>query len=66
MNPAPLPAKGTAAHSLPLEFCFLLLGTLLPWADACSCSMVHPQQAFYNTDIVIRAKAVSKKEVDLI
>ena len=66
MNPAPLPAKGTAACSLPLAFCFLLLGTLLPWADTCSCSPVHPQQAFCNADLVIRAKAVSKKEVGLL
>ena len=57
---------GATAHSLPLAFCLLLLGTLLPWANACSCSPVHPQQAFCNADIVIRAKAVSKKEVDLI
>ncbi|XP_070245301.1 metalloproteinase inhibitor 2 [Bos mutus] len=55
---------GAAARSLPLAFCFLLLGTLLPRADACSCSPVHPQQAFCNADIVIRAKAVNKKEVD--
>nr|XP_012423494.1 PREDICTED: metalloproteinase inhibitor 2 [Odobenus rosmarus divergens] len=42
----------------------LLLGTLLRPADACSCSPVHPQQAFCNADVVIRAKAVSVKEVD--
>ena len=66
-SPSPLTsAIGTAAHSLPLEFCLLLLGTLLPPADACSCSPVHPQQVFCNADVVIRAKAVTKKEVDLI
>ncbi|XP_053565300.1 LOW QUALITY PROTEIN: metalloproteinase inhibitor 2-like [Bombina bombina] len=32
--------------------------------EACSCSPVHPQQAFCNADIVIRAKAISGKEVD--
>lgn len=42
---------GAAARSLPLAFCLLLLGTLLPRADACSCSPVHPQQAFCNADI---------------
>ncbi|XP_053567637.1 metalloproteinase inhibitor 2-like [Bombina bombina] len=31
---------------------------------ACSCSLVHPQQAFCNADIVIRAKVISGKEVD--
>ncbi|XP_077313007.1 metalloproteinase inhibitor 2 [Lithobates pipiens] len=33
-------------------------------ADACSCSPVHPQQAFCNADIVIRAKAIVGKEID--
>ena len=62
----PLCQLGRSCRSLPLTFCFLLMGTVLPWADACSCSPVHPQQAFCNADIVIRAKAVSKKEVGLI
>lgn len=44
-------AMGAAARSLPLAFCLLLLGTLLPRADACNCSPVHPQQAFCNADI---------------
>ncbi|CAM5155408.1 unnamed protein product [Eretmochelys imbricata] len=42
----------------------LLLGRAARPADACSCSPVHPQQAFCNADLVIRAKAVSGKEVD--
>uniref|UniRef100_A0A6I8QZT7 Metalloproteinase inhibitor 2 n=1 Tax=Xenopus tropicalis TaxID=8364 RepID=A0A6I8QZT7_XENTR len=33
-------------------------------SEACSCSPVHPQQAFCNADIVIRAKAITGKEVD--
>uniref|UniRef100_A0A9L0IJQ6 Metalloproteinase inhibitor 2 n=1 Tax=Equus asinus TaxID=9793 RepID=A0A9L0IJQ6_EQUAS len=55
---------GAAARSLQLALGLLLLGTLLRPADACSCSPVHPQQAFCNADVVIRAKAVSEKEVD--
>ncbi|VFV37510.1 metalloproteinase inhibitor 2 [Lynx pardinus] len=56
---------GSAARSLRLALgLLLLLGTLLRRADACSCSPVHPQQAFCNADVVIRAKAVSVKEVD--
>ena len=65
-EPRPSALQGRRCRSLLLAFCFLLLGTLLPWADACSCSPVHPQQAFCNADIVIRTKEVSKKEVGLI
>ncbi|KAG5853644.1 metalloproteinase inhibitor 2-like [Anguilla anguilla] len=48
---------------------FATLVVLLFWraeevAEACSCSPVHPQQAFCNADIVIRAKVVGGKEVD--
>lgn len=54
---------GAAARSLPLALGLLLVGTALRGADACSCSPVHPQQAFCNADVVIRAKVVSEKEV---
>ncbi|ELR48627.1 hypothetical protein M91_07594 [Bos mutus] len=53
---------GPAAHSLPLAFCLLMLGTLLPRANTYSCFPEHPQQAFCNADIVIRAKTVSLPE----
>ncbi|XP_036407822.1 metalloproteinase inhibitor 2-like [Megalops cyprinoides] len=48
---------------------FAALVVLLLWrveeiAEACSCSPVHPQQAFCNADVVIRAKVVAGKEVD--
>ncbi|XP_042639461.1 metalloproteinase inhibitor 2 [Orycteropus afer afer] len=52
------PGSGNLPESL------LLVDTLVRPADACSCSPVHPQQAFCNADVVIRAKAVSEKEVD--
>lgn len=42
---------GAAARSLRLALGLLLLGTLLRPADACSCSPVHPQQAFCNADV---------------
>lgn len=50
--PRPPPAMGAAARSLRLALgLLLLLGTLLRPADACSCSPVHPQQAFCNADV---------------
>ncbi|KAJ7315900.1 hypothetical protein JRQ81_002062 [Phrynocephalus forsythii] len=50
--------------SLLASLAVLFLGRMDRLADACSCSPVHPQQAFCNADVVIRAKAVSTKEVD--
>ncbi|CAG00218.1 unnamed protein product [Tetraodon nigroviridis] len=48
----------------------LALALLLAWraedaAEACSCSPAHPQQAFCNADVVIRAKLVERQEVDV-
>ncbi|XP_071307558.1 metalloproteinase inhibitor 2 [Agelaius tricolor] len=62
--PRPQPRTMPAAlPSLLAWLAVLLLGRAHP-ADACSCSPIHPQQAFCNADVVIRAKAVSAKEVD--
>uniref|UniRef100_UPI00398EF273 metalloproteinase inhibitor 2a n=1 Tax=Pristiophorus japonicus TaxID=55135 RepID=UPI00398EF273 len=44
---------------------FLLLALRLEQiAEACSCAPIHPQQAFCNADVVIRAKVVANKEVN--
>ncbi|XP_068434778.1 metalloproteinase inhibitor 2b [Clinocottus analis] len=50
--------------------CLVTLAILFLWrveeiAEACSCSPAHPQQAFCNSDVVIRAKVVGKQEVDV-
>ncbi|KAM6957512.1 metalloproteinase inhibitor 2-like [Aplochiton taeniatus] len=49
--------------------CFFAIAILLLWraeqiAEACSCSPAHPQQAFCNSDVVIKAKVVGGKEVE--
>lgn len=49
--------------------CYITLVLLFLWrveeiAEACSCSPAHPQQAFCNADVVIRAKVVAGEEVD--
>ncbi|XP_029015692.1 metalloproteinase inhibitor 2b [Betta splendens] len=51
-----------------LNSCFLTLAVLLVWqmeelAEACSCVPAHPQQAFCNADVVIRAKVVGKEDI---
>ncbi|KAF3700135.1 Metalloproteinase inhibitor 2 Tissue inhibitor of metalloproteinases 2 [Channa argus] len=50
--------------------CFVTLAILFLWrveevAEACSCSPVHPQQAFCTSDVVIRAKVVGQQEVEI-
>ncbi|KAJ8358443.1 hypothetical protein AAFF_G00438820 [Aldrovandia affinis] len=47
---------------------FVTLTVLLLWrvseiAEACGCSPVHPQQAFCDADVVIRAKVGAEQEV---
>ncbi|KAM3863544.1 metalloproteinase inhibitor 2-like [Diretmus argenteus] len=49
--------------------CFVTLAILFLWrveeiADACSCSPAHPQLAYCNAEVVIRAKVVGVGEVD--
>ncbi|XP_064841807.1 metalloproteinase inhibitor 2-like [Oncorhynchus masou masou] len=48
--------------------CFITLFVLFLWlvediADACKCSPPHPQKAFCDAEIVIRAKVVGKETV---
>nr|XP_046194589.1 metalloproteinase inhibitor 2-like isoform X1 [Oncorhynchus gorbuscha] len=48
--------------------CFITLVVLFLWrvediADACVCFPQHPQQAFCNAEVVIRAKVVGKEAV---
>ncbi|XP_061567710.1 metalloproteinase inhibitor 2b [Cololabis saira] len=52
-----------------MNSCFVTVAILFLWrveemAEACSCSPAHPQQAFCNSDVVIRARVVGVQEVD--
>ncbi|XP_029105962.1 metalloproteinase inhibitor 2a [Scleropages formosus] len=53
-----------ALRSLWAAVALLLAWRLHELAEACSCSPVHPQQAYCNADVVIRAKVISRKEVN--
>ncbi|XP_007556399.1 metalloproteinase inhibitor 2-like [Poecilia latipinna] len=55
--------------SCTMNSCLVALAILFLWrveemAEACSCSPAHPQQAFCNSDVVIRAKVVGMQEVE--
>uniref|UniRef100_A0A8C2ZSW5 Metalloproteinase inhibitor 2 n=1 Tax=Cyclopterus lumpus TaxID=8103 RepID=A0A8C2ZSW5_CYCLU len=52
------------ANSCVVTLVILFLWRVEEIAEACSCSPAHPQQAFCNSDVVIRAKVVGKQEVD--
>ncbi|KAK0137724.1 Metalloproteinase inhibitor 2 [Merluccius polli] len=50
--------------------CFVTLAILFIWrvadlAEACSCAPKHPQQAFCDSDVVIRAKVLAANKVDV-
>jgi len=52
------------ANSVLLSLTILFIWRVEKLAEACSCSPVHPQQAFCNSDVVIRARVVSSQVID--
>ncbi|NP_001279470.1 metalloproteinase inhibitor 2 precursor [Callorhinchus milii] len=52
-----------AVRSLAAPLSLLLFLRVQQIAEGCSCAPIHPQQAFCNADVVIRAKVVEGKEV---
>ncbi|CAB1458972.1 unnamed protein product [Pleuronectes platessa] len=53
-----------------LSSCFVTLAILCLWrveegAEACSCSPAHPQQALCSSDVVIRAKVVGSRQIEV-
>ncbi|XP_061561667.1 metalloproteinase inhibitor 2a isoform X1 [Phycodurus eques] len=63
------PSGSASTMPLSVNGVVCTLALLLVWraeelAEACSCAPVHPQQAFCNADVVIRAKVVGEREVD--
>lgn len=51
------------SRSVVAPLLLLFLCGAAEFAEACSCSPEHPQQAYCNADVVIRAKVVGRKEV---
>lgn len=53
-----------AANSVLVTLAILFLWRVEKLAEACSCSPAHPQQAFCNSDVVIRARVVGSQLID--
>ncbi|KAK7939795.1 hypothetical protein WMY93_003121 [Mugilogobius chulae] len=52
------------ANSLLVTLAILFIWRVEKIAEACSCSPAHPQQAFCNSDVVIRARVVGSHMID--
>ncbi|KAM4717579.1 metalloproteinase inhibitor 2-like [Anableps anableps] len=55
--------------SCTMNSCLVALAILFLWrveelAEACSCTPVHPQQAYCNSEVAIRARVVGMQEVE--
>ncbi|XP_051995309.1 metalloproteinase inhibitor 2b [Xyrauchen texanus] len=54
--------KMMRSYSVHLLLLFVICGAR-EFAEACSCSPAHPQQAYCNADVVIRAKVMGQQEI---
>ncbi|KAJ0001356.1 hypothetical protein NQD34_006376 [Periophthalmus magnuspinnatus] len=52
------------ANSVLVTLAILFIWRVEKLAEACSCSPAHPQQAFCNSDVVIRARVVGSQVID--